>query len=399
MSENLFKTSTNPSIYVKGYGKLSIKGWDRPEIRHESLNGEEVSIEGDENTVHISSMSGCVLAVPEGSVLYVEEAFGKAIINNITGHIIIQQSTDDLHIRNAGKITVQKAFGPLDITAVSGDLEINSATGTCSIEALAGNLNAKTTGVATFSLQPKPEYTYKIESIGPLTLLFPEDLNATLDISAKGPASVNLGETSEKFASKKRTLIFGEGEAKVTINAIGPVVVKSQPEGKRFKSKIVIDLNDLDELPGKLSAIAGDFTDQINEKVNVQMEMLGMQLDQMSRLSDLPGLSPERIEEITRRAEERADSVRAKIEKAAQKAQARTSRKIASAQRRAEKQAHKEAQKARSKQSFSWKFGDADTKSSDPVSDEERLLILKMLAEQKISSEEADKLLAAIEGK
>ena len=36
---------------------------------------------------------------------------------------------------------------------------------------------------------------------------------------------------------------------------------------------------------------------------------------------------------------------------------------------------------------------------SDPVSDEERLTILKMLQEKKISLQEAEKLLAALEGK
>jgi hypothetical protein len=37
--------------------------------------------------------------------------------------------------------------------------------------------------------------------------------------------------------------------------------------------------------------------------------------------------------------------------------------------------------------------------SGEPVSDEERLTILRMLQEKKISLEEAEKLLAAIEGK
>ena len=35
---------------------------------------------------------------------------------------------------------------------------------------------------------------------------------------------------------------------------------------------------------------------------------------------------------------------------------------------------------------------------NEPVSDEERMTILKMLQEKKITSEQADKLLAALEG-
>jgi hypothetical protein len=37
--------------------------------------------------------------------------------------------------------------------------------------------------------------------------------------------------------------------------------------------------------------------------------------------------------------------------------------------------------------------------SSDPVSDEERLMILNMVADKKISLEEAEALLSALEGK
>ncbi len=51
----------------------------------------------------------------------------------------------------------------------------------------------------------------------------------------------------------------------------------------------------------------------------------------------------------------------------------------------------------------SWPYNDASPNAAqpagDPVSEEERMIILRMLQEKKITSEEADKLLAALEGK
>jgi hypothetical protein len=44
-------------------------------------------------------------------------------------------------------------------------------------------------------------------------------------------------------------------------------------------------------------------------------------------------------------------------------------------------------------------LGSSGAKPSDPVSDEERMMILNMLAEKKISIEEAESLLAALEGR
>ena len=56
---------------------------------------------------------------------------------------------------------------------------------------------------------------------------------------------------------------------------------------------------------------------------------------------------------------------------------------------------------ARDASSRVWNFGLNDSESANtnqPVSDEERMTILKMLQEKKITSEQADKLLAALEG-
>jgi hypothetical protein len=50
---------------------------------------------------------------------------------------------------------------------------------------------------------------------------------------------------------------------------------------------------------------------------------------------------------------------------------------------------------------FVWPLSESEQSDSpvDTISDEERLLILKMLEEKKISAEEADQLLAALEGR
>jgi hypothetical protein len=53
---------------------------------------------------------------------------------------------------------------------------------------------------------------------------------------------------------------------------------------------------------------------------------------------------------------------------------------------------------------WNWDFGpkgvpNAPIPASEPVSEDERMAILKMLAEKKITAEQAEKLLSALEGK
>jgi hypothetical protein len=90
-----------------------------------------------------------------------------------------------------------------------------------------------------------------------------------------------------------------------------------------------------------------------------------------------------------------------RVEQAAERAQ----RKIEAANRRIEQKVHAAERRGRAKVALGigrWNW-DLSPKGvpvppKAPVSDEERLAILKMLQEKKISAEDAEKLLAALEG-
>ncbi|HEY9152551.1 MAG TPA: hypothetical protein VIN60_06665 [Anaerolineales bacterium] len=96
---------------------------------------------------------------------------------------------------------------------------------------------------------------------------------------------------------------------------------------------------------------------------------------------------------------------------------AKVQRKVDEAMRRADRQIHEAEQKMRhveqgmryagqpipprdpSSRRFNFGLNTSEAENANqPVSDEERMTILKMLQEKKITSEEADKLLAALEG-
>ena len=83
------------------------------------------------------------------------------------------------------------------------------------------------------------------------------------------------------------------------------------------------------------------------------------------------------------------------------KAQEKLERKLEAARRRQElkEQAMERRAQARSKgpRSFGW-TSPASPPGKEPVSDQERLMILKMLEQKKITREEAEELLAALEG-
>ena len=118
------------------------------------------------------------------------------------------------------------------------------------------------------------------------------------------------------------------------------------------------------------------------------MEMLSARLDSA-------GLSPEKAERIEKRAQEKI-----------RRAQEKLARRLTSEQKKTERKARTAAARARRRSKgrrHTWSFRTSPVApaapAGDPVSEEERLMILRMLEQKKISLAEADQLLAALEGK
>ncbi len=109
-------------------------------------------------------------------------------------------------------------------------------------------------------------------------------------------------------------------------------------------------------------------------------------MENVSNISMRPGNAPAGFDV--------GDRVRRKVEQATQRAQEKA--------RRAEERVRRAEARARNRPHVLFGWDPSVSRSAEPagepVSDEERMTILRMLQEKKITSEEADKLLAALEG-
>jgi hypothetical protein len=102
------------------------------------------------------------------------------------------------------------------------------------------------------------------------------------------------------------------------------------------------------------------------------------------------------MEQARQASERETERAQEKISKARQKLE----RKLEAARRKQEIKAQAAQRRARVHSKRSWGY-DTPTPPTppDPVSEEERLMILNMLEQKKISLEEAEQLLAALDGK
>ena len=143
--------------------------------------------------------------------------------------------------------------------------------------------------------------------------------------------------------------------------------------------------------------MAESITRQATEQIEAQLGSLNEHLSGLSKTLEEAGLPAERSQEIHQRLEQARLKATQRAQAAAERAQANLERKLAAAQRKAVRETRKQSHK-----SFSIDMDalqSAAKTGTDPVSDEERLLILKMLQDNSISVEQAEELLSALEGK
>jgi hypothetical protein len=192
-------------------------------------------------------------------------------------------------------------------------------------------------------LEPKADGEYSISAGDDLLLVLKPNANVTLtmhgdEIDVNWPGVENDEEVTE------RVLVLGNGSAKITLNAGGDIRVTNDAE-------------------------AGNSAEDFGNFAGLNFDWSGFE---------------RQVEQATARAAKRAEEAARRIG------------------RHAERQARR--WKGNSKMGgWNWEVGPKGvptppTPPSEPVAEQERMAILKMLAEKKITAEQAEQLLNALEG-
>lgn len=436
-NQTVLETSDTPEVTLEVSSNLVVRGWDRPEVHARSSVEEDLRVQQEDNLIHIHSDSDCDLRVPHGTTLHVAAAHGETTIRDVHGPVTVGEASAKLNLRDVGETRVDiireaimardirgnlslgKVGGSANLRNISGDLNAESISGSLRFKGIVGNLTAEVSGNATLKLdqisgdsnlkcygatkiylEPQPDQTHIIESYGSLTCRFPDEIDAQINLSSHGPVTVNIGDLSRKEMEGQFTFHFGDSKSTLNLTSYGPVkLVGARDSGGEEAFEVDFDF-DFEEQFGELP---GDIGERVSAQLEVQMEALEYQLEaqmeNLANLMDTAGLSEEVAERIQRRTQEKLARAQEKV----RRAQERAARKIAAAQSRAARQAERAARKKRDVHKhihIPFLSGrDSGASESEPVSEEERMMILNMLAENKISIEEAETLLAALEGR
>ncbi len=360
MSERL---SVGPDVQIKieiVEGDLRLVGWDNDEILAKS-DEDAVTLQQNEDEVTITCQDDLAINVPRNSKVHILTVNGDMSVRGLASEFEVDAINGDVAIRDVGRVTIgavasdfslRGAKGDVHVKSVGGDASLREVDGSLmldsvlddlSIRGVGGNLKVDVDADVVVHLEPKPGQEYSVVAGDDIMLVLPEDANATLTLSADR-LSVNFPGV-EPNDSTSQVVTLGAGAAKISLNAGGRVLVST-------------------------SAGAADSADEFGN-------FAGMMFDWGSWGREI--------------GEHWGNYGREMGERMSHKAQ--------EAARRAERKVRRGVGRPNARMKWTWDMDNMPkAPKREPVSEEERMTILRMLAEKKITSEQAEELLSALEG-
>ncbi|HRQ23722.1 MAG TPA: hypothetical protein PLF42_09885 [Anaerolineales bacterium] len=352
-----------PTIKIDSIGgDLSLVGWEGDDILIKA-DDDEIRLTQDGDLVQLSCNDDLALRVPKGASVSITNIGGDASIRGVMGGIELTDVSGDLSMRDVsavvvesvksdfslrggkGNLHVKKANSDVSIRDVEGDVTLDSVADDLALRDVRGNVTANVAEDVVFYLNPQAGNTYSITAGDDILLVMPPKADAALTLNADEIVFDWKGVENEDDATS-RVVTLGDGSAAINLSAGGDIRVSNRAD-------------------------AGESAEDFGNFAGMGMDWSGFG-DRISR----------RVEQATERAQRKIEAAARRIE-----------HKTRDAERRARR-----GKGGLEIGRWGWDFSGAPKPPKSQASDEERLAILKMLQEKKITAEEAETLLAALEG-
>ena len=420
MDKQFVTTSASPHISLEVTGDLRLKGQDSNEVVAKGDNPEETTLEARDDQVIIRSTGDCNVRVPRLAIVQIQAVHGDAVIKALDGELTINNVDGNLDLRNVGETTISRINGDLSAKNVDGNLSIDTISGDVSVRGVQGdfivndrakgNMNlgdiggsakASVNGNITLRLDPAPGHQFDFTAHGNLFCRLPDDASVEISVPKASQVRVDLpGIHASAPVQTPYALTLGEGDAKITLSANGNVVLDTHAPDWEMED---FDIELGSEVNGMAEAISQQISQQVDSQVRMIEDQLNAQLSGLSMRLSAAKLTEEQARRIEDRAREASDRAAARAQEKMRRAQEKMEQKMANMQRNIEMR-NRQRERATQHAHRHWSFNIPTPPTppgspGEPVSEDERLMILRMLEEKKITTEEAEQLLSALEGK
>lgn len=371
MKQTIIPMKMDAKVTLNVDGDLYLEAIDQSTFIAIVDDGDTFRMREENGKIYVHSSADCKISLPDAVAVTIERVNGDCSIRGLKNRCVVGRIDGDLNLRSIGGASIENVGGDCVIKNVAGNIEVARVGGDLVVDQssqllvsnVGGDLNAENvTGKIEsivggdveliLSIQQIPEM--KIKAGGDIQLVVPEGANAVLDLVSGDEVILQTTEQKGHFNNMLRSLPLGQGGSLVALTAGGDIRVTDHARVPEF-SKIF----------GEFDADWTQFAHDIDFKVSQSMEK-----------------AYQASENAVRRAEDLSHTAQEKMDRAMRKFNERG---IFS-------------ERDRKYTGFVFDKQSAPPPAAKPqVSEEERMLILKMLQEKKITVDEAERLLKALE--
>ena len=134
MSHVLYLTRDDPVIYLKAYGGVQIEGVEATEITCKIDSPQLATLVEEDGNVYVTVSASCYLEVPVNSSIIIERAMGSALIKRVKNPISINKVLGNLTLIEVGQADVDKIGGNFSAQHVTGHLHIGKIAGNLTVD-------------------------------------------------------------------------------------------------------------------------------------------------------------------------------------------------------------------------------------------------------------------------
>lgn len=370
-------------------GDLQVAGWERAEVSAKT-DGDDLDLRAEGDEIFARCEGDLILYLPREANLQAGNVSGDADIRAITGIIAIENIGGDVQMRAVGPSTLKNIGGDLSLRGCTGDftaenigsdaslrdvqgkLKLGTVGSDLYLRNLSGDIHAQTQADAVLYLQPDPGAKVDVVAGADILLRLPAEVDAELSLQGGSMESIRVDFTGMEPGEPgmTRKVKLGSGAAKIRLTAGADLIVTSRAD--EWQTLADFDSSSLDEtFTGDFPGIPADFHEKIAQRVREATQ-------------------------ATERAHQHADRAQGRVDAAMRRAE----EKMRAAERRSNFMGVVVGRRGTGRHLVIPLTPTVPpSPANDPISDEERLAVLKMLQDKKISIQDAEKLLAALEGK
>jgi len=363
MAIQIYPASDTTILRINVSGDLFISGWDQPRVRVAADDEDGLVAQQSGDDLQIIAPDDLVLMVPAAVTLQIGHAGGDVELKDLTGNVTLSQAGGDLTAQRLNNLTLGAIGGDVELRQINGRLsagqiggdmdavslqdlaEVQQVGGDVALHLLAGGANIRSGDDVRVSLAQPAGQTLNIHAGGSVRLYLPADAGATFDLtSGDEDICIELGGKDVAVEEGLYHGTVGDGAIQIRIAAGEDILITDRRPDIDSYTRIF---------------------DRWDERWERVMDRMNLQ---------------ERLrEEAVRRAQEAAERAGRRAEEAARRAEER----VQATMRRLE--------------SRRGGIPTPPASAGSRVSRDEKLLILQMLQEQKITAEEAERLMQTLE--